>query len=227
MISGDTGDHAGSLRSRDAKASDTHPECDPEAPAKRAIRAPLGVWTVPNALSAARLGSCGIFVWILFFAHEQIAASILLAVLGATDWVDGWIARRFGQVSEVGKVLDPFADRVLLATAVVSILAYGAAPLWLGVVALVREVLVSLAVILLASIGAKRIDVLWVGKAGTFALMSAFPAFLLGDGPAPWQQDMRVFAWVVALLGLALAWVALAEYVPKARVALAEGRRGR
>ncbi len=184
-----------------------------------------GVWTVPNALSLVRLACGGVFVWLLFFAHQQIAAGLLLAGLGATDWLDGWIARRFGQVSELGKVLDPSADRILLATAIVSILVYGAAPVWLGVATITRETLVSLAVVVLASLGAKRIDVVWVGKAGTFGLMSAFPAFLLADGTAWWQHDLHVFAWVVAIPALVLAWVAAAAYVPKAREALASRNR--
>lgn len=184
-----------------------------------------GVWTVPNALSLVRIASCGVFVWLLFFDHHQIAAAILLAVLGATDWLDGWIARRFRQVSEVGKVLDPSADRILLATAIISILAYGAAPVWLGIMTIAREVLVSVAVVALASMGAKRIDVIWIGKAGTFGLMSAFPAFLLGDGPAWWQHDLHLFAWAVAVPGLVLAWAAAAAYVPRARSALASRSR--
>ena len=79
----------------------------------------------------------------------------------------------------MGKVLDPVADRVLVVTAVISIIVYGAVPVWFGVATLAREVVVSVAVLLLASLGAARIDVLWVGKAGTFALMFAYPAFLL------------------------------------------------
>ena len=62
-----------------------------------------------------------LFLWLLFGAHEQTAAAILLAVLGATDWVDGFVARRYHQVSTLGKVLDPVADRVLVATAVISV----------------------------------------------------------------------------------------------------------
>ena len=83
------------------------------------------------------------------------------------------------------------------------------------------------AVLLLASLGAARIDVLWVGKAGTFALMTAYPLFLVSDGTAGWQQAVRVVAWIIGLLGLTLAWVAAASYVPVARRALADGRRRR
>jgi len=181
--------------------------------------------TVPNLVTLVRLACIPLYVWLLFGADRQTGAAVLLAVLGATDWVDGYIARRFHQVSTFGKVLDPVADRVLVVTAVITIMIQGAVPVWFGVATLAREVVVSGAVLLLASLGAARIDVLWVGKAGTFALMSAYPLFLVSHGPATWQTVIHVVAWVVGLLGLALAWVAAASYVPVARKALADGRR--
>ena len=100
-------------------------------------------------------------------------------------------------------------------------------PLWFGVATVVRELVVSVMVLLLASLGAKRIDVLWVGKAGTFGLMFAYPAFLLGHGSAGWQEPIRIVAWVAGIGGLALAWIAAFSYVPPARRALRDGRSGR
>jgi cardiolipin synthase len=185
------------------------------------------ILTVPNAITLVRLACIPLFVWLLFGAHRQTAAALLLGALGATDWIDGYVARRYHQVSTVGKVLDPVADRVLVVTAVIAIVVHGAVPLWFGLATLAREVVVSGAVLLLASLGAKRIDVLWVGKAGTFALMFSYPAFLLSDGTASWQGPVRVVAWVTGLIGLTLAWIAAGSYVPVARAALAEGRRGR
>ena len=148
-----------------------------------------------------RLACIPLFVWLLFGAHRQTAAAVLLAVLGATDWVDGFVARRFGQVSTFGKVLDPTADRLLVGTAVISIMVYGAVPLWFGIATFAREVLVSAMVVALAALGAARIDVLWVGKAGTFGLMFAYPAFLLGHGTATWQEPIRAIAWVTGWSG--------------------------
>jgi cardiolipin synthase len=185
------------------------------------------VLTAPNVITLIRLACIPAFVWLLFGAGHPAAAAVLLAVLGATDWVDGFVARRYHQVSTLGKVLDPVADRVLVVTGVISIIVYGAVPVWFGVATLAREVAVSAAVLLLASLGATRIDVLWVGKAGTFALMFAYPAFLLGDGHATWQEPIRDIAWVTGIIGLALAWIAAASYVPVARRALADGRRSR
>lgn len=185
------------------------------------------ILTVPNAVTALRLALVPVFVWLLFGAHRQTAAALLLGGLGATDWVDGFVARRFGQVSTLGKVLDPAADRILVATGVISVIVAGAVPLWLGVATVVREALVSLAVLMLAALGSERIDVLWVGKAGTFGLMCAYPAFLLSHGSASWQVPFHVFAWVCAGPGLALAWVAALSYLAPARRALARGRAGR
>jgi len=185
------------------------------------------ILTAPNVITLVRLLCIPLFLWLLFGAHRQTAAAVLLAVLGATDWVDGYVARRYGQVSTLGKVLDPTADRVLVGTAVIAIMVYGAVPLWFGIATIAREVLVSAMVVLLATLGAARIDVLWVGKAGTFGLMFAYPTFLLGDGTASWQEPIRVIAWVTGLIGLALAWWAAGSYIGPARRALLEGRAAR
>ncbi len=184
------------------------------------------ILTAPNGITVVRLACIPLFVWLLFGVHRQTDAAILLGGLGATDWVDGQVARRWHQVSTVGKVLDPTADRLLVGTAVIAIVVHGAVPVWFAVATLAREALVSVAVLVLASLGAERIDVLMVGKAGTFALMFAYPAFLLGDGRAAWQGDVRIAAWITGALGLALAWVAAGAYVPVARRALRAGRAG-
>ena len=185
------------------------------------------ILTAPNVITMVRLLCIPLFLWLLFGLHRQTAAAILLAVLGATDWVDGYVARRYGQVSTFGKVLDPTADRILVGTAVISIMIYGAVPLWFGLATIAREVLVSAMVILLAALGAARIDVLWVGKAGTFGLMFAYPTFLLGDGTAGWQEPIRVIGWVTGVIGLALAWWAAGSYIAPARRALRQGREAR
>jgi len=80
------------------------------------------VWTVPNLISLVRLACAPLFVWLLFGADAFWAAAILLGVLGASDWVDGWIARRYDQGSELGKILDPAADRVLLVAVAIVVL---------------------------------------------------------------------------------------------------------
>ncbi len=185
------------------------------------------ILTAPNVITMVRLLCIPIFLWLLFADRRPIPAAILLAVLGATDWFDGFVARRYHQVSTIGKILDPAADRILVGTAVISVILYHAVPLWFGFATMAREVLVSIMVVLLASMGAARIDVLWVGKAGTFALMTAYPGFLLTYGGAQWQQDLRVAVWIVGAVGLTLAWIAAGSYVVPARTALRQGRAAR
>src|SRR5436305_957244 len=138
------------------------------------------VVTIPNLISVVRLLCAPVFVWLLV-DDEPVAAAVVLAALGASDWVDGWIARHYDQGSDLGKVLDPVADRVLLLVAAVALIADGAVPVVIGVLVLVREALVSAAVLALALAGARRIDVQWAGKAGTLSLMFALPLFLLAD----------------------------------------------
>ena len=136
-------------------------------------RAPWRPWTWPNAFSFGRLLCIPVFVWLLFSQDDRFGAALLLAALGATDWVDGWLARRFDQVSELGKVLDPTADRLMMLTAVISTWIDGSVPAWFAALTLLREGLVSLAAIGLGLLGAPRFDVTWWGKTGTFFLMAS------------------------------------------------------
>lgn len=186
------------------------------------------VLTIPNVLSLVRLACVPLFLWLLFGAepHNRYGAAFLLGGLGATDWVDGWIARRFHQVSTLGKVLDPTADRVLLLVGIGAIAVDGSVPAWVAVLALGREAVVAVAALVLAALGAARIDVQWVGKAGTFASMVAFPLFLVGGSTAAWADLARALAWIVVVPGLAMSWYAVVAYVTPARRALSEGRVG-
>ena len=182
-------------------------------------------FTLPNLISIGRILGSPVFAYVLLVGENRHLAAWLLGFLGATDWLDGWLARRFGTVSDLGKVLDPVADRVLIVIASLAVLIDGSFPLWLGAVVLVREALVSIGVLVLAALGAKRIDVLWVGKAGTFALMLSVPMFLIAEADVSWSEIARPIAWVSAAAALALGWWAAAGYVPLAINALKE-RRG-
>jgi len=185
---------------------------------------PERILTIPNALSLVRLLCLPVFLWLLFSRHQRWDAAVLLAALGATDWVDGYIARHFNQVSTLGKVLDPTADRLLLLVAVVGILVDGSVPLWIGIAALVREALVAVVAVALALAGSRRLDVQWAGKAGTFGLMFAFPLFLASHSTISWHDTARVLAWCCAIPGLLLSYYAAITYVPLARQALNDGR---
>lgn len=190
--------------------------------ATRAWRA--DILTVPNLITVVRLVCIPIFVWLLFAREHRAAAAWLLAALGSTDWVDGWLARRFDQVSEVGKVLDPTVDRLLFLVAVPSLVIDGSVPLVVAVLVVVREVIVAAVAITLGAMGARRIDVTWEGKAGTFAMMFALPMFLGGESTLSYAPLLDVLAWVFAVPGVILSYVSAAQYVPLARAALADGR---
>jgi len=184
------------------------------------------VLSLPNVVTTSRLVMVPVFVWLLVQPHHRdwFEAAILLAALGSTDWVDGQLARRLNQVTNLGKVLDPTADRVLLATSVIGILAVGAVPIPVAVTAMVREGLVAVAAVGLALAGASRIDVTLTGKAGTFGLMCAFPLFLAGHSTVGWHHTALVLAWTSAIIGLVLGWASVVVYIPLARGALAQGR---
>ena len=189
------------------------------------------IWTVPNLISIARLACVPVFLWLLWAKDEPIWAATLLAVLGATDWVDGYIARHFDQGSELGKILDPTADRVMLVAAAVALLVADL-PVAVDIViwiVLFREVVVAAATIALAFAGARRIDVVWAGKAGTFAIMFALPLFLWADAldDGAWRNLIWFAAWCFAIGGIGLGYYAAAKYIPAARVALQEGRANR
>jgi cardiolipin synthase (CMP-forming) len=184
------------------------------------------ILSLPNVVTTSRLVLVPVFVWLLVQPDHRdwFEAAILLAALGSTDWVDGQLARRLDQVTNLGKILDPTADRVLLATAVIGILAVGAVPIPVAVIAIAREGLVAVAAVGLALAGARRIDVTLIGKAGTFGLMCAFPLFLTGHSSVGWYHTALVLAWAAAIIGLVLGWASLVVYVPLARGALAAGR---
>lgn len=180
--------------------------------------------TVPNAITLARLGVLAAALGLLFGEGQRVSATVLLAVAGATDFLDGYVARRFGQVSTLGKVIDPVADRIVLASGAVAIVVYGALPVWLGAIVLGREAAISVATLVLAALGARRLDVVWFGKAGTFGMMVALPLFLLGDGPGVAAEVVRAAAWICVVPAELLLLGAGASYVPAARKALEEGR---
>jgi cardiolipin synthase len=182
------------------------------------------VLTLPNLITLARLACLPVFLWLLFGKEDRAAAAALLALLGITDWVDGYLARHLGQVSELGKVLDPVADRLLFIVGAGGILIDGSVPTWFAVIVLVRETLVGGATLVLAALGARRIDVTWFGKAGTFGLMIAFPLFLASHSDLSWADAAGVLAWIAGIPALALSLYAAVLYVPIARRALKEGR---
>tara|TARA_Y100000748_G_scaffold191447_1_gene160287 strand:+ start:2328 stop:2933 length:606 start_codon:yes stop_codon:yes gene_type:complete len=182
-------------------------------------------FTVPNLISILRLAAVPVFVWLLIGENRPLAAAALLGVLGATDWVDGWIARRFNQVSELGKVLDPTADRIMFLVAVFTMMIDESVAIWFGVLTLIREGVVAIAALILGALGARALKVTWVGKTSSFGLMFAFPLFLLSTAVDGGQSTAyEVIAYVIGVPSLALHYVAAFGYIPLAITALKEER---
>jgi len=180
------------------------------------------ILTIPNVITIARLCLLPVFLWLLFARDDRASAAWLLAALGTTDFFDGYIARHFNQVSNLGKILDPVADRLLFFVGVGGIVVDGSVALWFAGAVLVREALVAGGTLTLAAMGVRRIDVTWFGKAYTLLLMMAFPLFLASHSTLGWHRGGGTAAWILGIPGLALAWYSAALYVPLARQALAE-----
>jgi cardiolipin synthase len=177
------------------------------------------VFTVPNLISAFRIALIPVF-WALIIDPGTTAWGIVLfGAVVATDWVDGTIARRTGQVSELGKVLDPVADRAAIAAGLIALIVRGAFPLWAGALILARDVAVLVAGAVLAAKGL-RIDVRWIGKIATFALMIAIPAVSWGTLDLWPAAAALAVGWPVYLLGIVEYYVAAGVYAIDLRRAL-------
>ncbi|MFZ4811629.1 MAG: CDP-alcohol phosphatidyltransferase family protein [Ilumatobacteraceae bacterium] len=184
--------------------------------------------TAPNVFTLVRLCCIPLFLYLLFGRDNRAAAAWLLGGLGATDWVDGWLARRFDQVSEFGKMFDPTADRILFVVAITAIIIDGSAPLWFCIAVLAREVIVGGAVaIATLAFHMPRFDVTYWGKLATFLLMFAFPGFMLGATDFPGHTGFLITAWIVGIPGLVLSYWTGVQYIPTIRAGIATGRAAR
>lgn len=187
--------------------------------------APNRYLTIPNAFTLFRLCCIPLFLYLLFGRDNRAGAAWLLGALGATDWVDGWLARRLNQTSEFGKVFDPTADRLLFIVGIGGIIIDHAAPLWIAWAVVIREVVLGGTVaILTLAFGMKRFDVTWLGKLATFLLMFAFPGFMLGATDFPGHQGFQLAAWMLGIPGLVLSYYTAVLYIPAIRASLREGR---
>jgi cardiolipin synthase len=195
------------------------------APARTVEPSTHRIATIPNLVTLLRLACLPLFLYLLLGRDNRAAAAWLLGGLGATDWVDGYLARRLGQVSDFGKVFDPTVDRLLFIVALIGIIIDGAAPLWVCWAIIIREVFVG-AMMAIATLvfHMPRFDVSWWGKLATFLLMFALPGFLLGSSDFPLHDLFELAAWLLAIPGLVISWVTAVAYVPRVRAAIAAGR---
>jgi len=183
--------------------------------------------TIPNLLTFIRLSCLPLFLWMLFVDESVAGAALLLGILGMTDWVDGWVARRFDQESEFGAIFDPTVDRVLFVVASVSVIVHPGVPDWFVGLILTREVLVGLMMVVGKLLGMKRFPVTTLGKRYTFLLMMAVPLLLLGTSDHPTAGAAWATGWVLGVPGLILSWYTAIDYLPRVRAAVRTGRAER
>lgn len=163
--------------------------------------------TVPNLLSFGRLAATPVLGWLILSGHTYWATA-LFGLMGISDYLDGWIARRTNTVTDLGTTLDPVSDRILVMTALVTMMIGGILPLWLGIPVLARDALLSVTFLALARRGFGKPRVLRVGKTATFALLTALPALLLGEE----LEIFRTLGLVLFAIGGALYFVAGYRY---------------
>ena len=184
--------------------------------------------TYPNLFTLVRLCCLPLFLYLLFGRDNIAGAAFLLGGLGATDWVDGWLARHFNQVSEFGKMFDPTVDRLLFITSIAGILIYPIDPAWVMWLIVGREVLVGGTVaVCTLFFHMERFDVTYWGKLATFLLMFAVPGFMLGDSDFPGHTAFLVASWILVLPGLALSYYTGITYIPVIARSLRSGRARR
>lgn len=165
------------------------------------------VLTVPNVVSVLRLLGVPLFLWLVLARGDDIAAVVVLAVAGATDWVDGFLARRLHQISRLGQMLDPVADRLYILAIIIGLAGRDLIPWTLVAILVLRDVLLASVVFpALRTRGYSSLPVHFIGKAATFNLLFAFPLVLLGGSESPAAMVFRVFGWAGAIWGSALYW---------------------
>ncbi len=161
------------------------------------------VVTVPNALTLLRLLGVPLFLWCLYREYDAAAIAVLMAS-GVTDWLDGKLAREWQQISRTGQLLDPVADRLYIVAALFGLTVRGIVPIWLTGLLVARDLALAGTVPLLRHHGYAPLEVRFLGKAATAALLYAFPLLLLGDGTGRFAVLGDVFGWAFALWGSAL-----------------------
>lgn len=175
----------------------------------------LRILTIPNGITLIRVLLIPVFVYLGWDRNHLVWSAVLLALIGATDWVDGFLARRLDQVSLIGKIIDPSADRLLLVAAAVVAIHLSLIPLWLLAVIFLREIAVSAVVGTAAFKYKQRLDVVIYGKAGTLLMMFGFPFFVIAGANIYLHEFFYYGGFVFMLPGLAILFIALSSYAKK------------
>jgi cardiolipin synthase (CMP-forming) len=186
-------------------------------------RAPASsaILTVPNLLSFARIAAIPVLIWLAASPGTRLAAVALFAVLAGTDWIDGLIARRTGQESDLGRILDPVADRLAIAAGLIAFAVAGLLPFWAALLILLRDLVVLLGGAALLLGRGIRVDVRPIGKLATFSLMAAIAWIAWGNAGGPLGEVLLVGGWLAYVVGIVEYYLAAGLYAIDVRDALA------
>lgn len=180
--------------------------------------------SVPNMLSILRLLLVPVFLWLLI-VDQFLVAFLVLMFASFTDWLDGFIARKYNQITSLGKVLDPSADRLFILATLIGLTVNEIIPAWLAIVIVARDILLLIGYPISASHGYGPLPVHFLGKAATFALLYALPLLLLADVWPSAEAVILPLAWGFAYWGIGLYWVAGFVYLAQLRQLISLERR--
>ena len=178
------------------------------------------IWTIPNAISLARLIGVPVFLWLVLGVDSKAGdwwAIGLLIAASASDWLDGKIARALNQQSRLGEVLDPAADRLYIVATIVALAVRAIIPWWLVGILAARELLMAVVLAVLRRRGWGTLQVSFVGKTATLCLLYAFPLLFLGAHVASYAETAKVAGWTFVFWGSALYWCSALLYIVQAR----------
>jgi cardiolipin synthase len=163
-----------------------------------------GVLTIPNLLSFARLLGVPVFLWLLLGPHADGWALAVLMLSGFSDWADGVLARKLNQMSPLGALLDPLADRLYILATLLGLVLRSVIPWWLAAVLIGRDLVLLLTVPALRRRGLTALPVHYLGKAATFNLLYAFPLLLIGSHAGTISAVAKPIAWAFTIWGTGL-----------------------
>jgi cardiolipin synthase len=185
------------------------------------VPASSAVLTIPNLLSAVRIVAIPLFCWLTARPDTRLAGIALFAIVVATDWVDGYVARRLGQETELGRILDPVADRLAIAAGILTFTIVGILPFWAALLVLLRDVAVLLGGATLLWARHLRVDVRGIGKVATFSLMAAITWIAWGNAGGPLGDVLLAGGWLAFVVGIVEYYIATGIYAIDIRDALA------
>ena len=171
------------------------------------------ILTIPNVISFFRIALIPVFFALIVDTDTTFWGLVLFVAVVATDWIDGAIARATGQVSELGKVLDPVADRLAIAAGLIALVVADAFPLWAALLILVRDVAILVAGAVLLARRHVRIEVRYIGKVATFALMTSIGLIAWGNLGYVLAEAALACGWAIFAAGIVEYYVATVLYV--------------